>query len=209
METLKANGELENTLIIFTSDNGGLSRGLPGKHKGGHNSNSGFRGSKAQVYEGGHRVPFIARWGNGKQNSPIKPGTLSDALIGLQDLYATFAEITFQPMQISDGLDSQSFLGTLLGKKGRKNLVRPILIQANNGKYHGQQSKKSVRENSWKLICTKELKPIELYSLTDDPMESQNKIEEKSQISRIKRMSSELRENFKFIQKYRPFSFRK
>ena len=78
IEALKANGELEKTLIIFTSDNGGLSRGLSGKHKGGHNSNSGFRGSKAQVYEGGHRVPFIARWGNGNEHSPIKPGALSD-----------------------------------------------------------------------------------------------------------------------------------
>ena len=74
IEALQANGELEKTLIIFTSDNGGLSRGLSGKHKGGHNSNSGFRGSKAQVYEGGHRVPFIARWGNGNEHSPIKPG---------------------------------------------------------------------------------------------------------------------------------------
>ena len=206
IETLKKNGELENTLIIFTSDNGGLSRGLPGKHKGGHNSNSGFRGSKAQVYEGGHRVPFIARWGNGKEHSPIKPGTLSDALIGLQDLYATFAEITFQPMQISDGLDSQSFLGTLLGKKG-ENTRSSILIQANNGKYHGQQSKKSVRENSWKLICTKDLKPIELYNLSNDPMESQNQIAEKSQLSRIKRMSSEMREILTSSRSTAPFLF--
>ena len=179
IEALKAKGELENTLIIFTSDNGGLSRGLPGRYKGGHNSNSGFRGSKAQVYEGGHRVPFIARWGDGKENSPIKPATISEALIGLQDLYATFSEITLQPMQISDGLDSQSFLGTLLGKKDAKTRSS-ILIQANNGKYHGQQSKKSVRENSWKLICTKDLKPVELYNLANDPMERQNKIAKKS-----------------------------
>jgi hypothetical protein len=151
-------------------------------------------------------VPFIARWGNGKQNSPIKPGTLSDALIGLQDLYATFAEITFQPMQISDGLDSQSFLGTLLGKKD-ENTRSSILIQANNGKYHGQQSKKSVRENSWKLICTKDLKPIELYNLANDPMESQNQIAEKSQLSRIKRMSSELRKILNSSRSTDPFLF--
>ena len=68
-----------------------------------------------------------------------------------------------------------------------------MVIQANNGNYHGQQSKKSVRENSWKLICTKDLKPIELYNLANDPMESQNQIAEKSQLNRVKRMSSELR----------------
>ena len=51
MEALKANGELENTLIIFTSDNGGLSRGPIGKSRAGHNSNEGLRVSKAQIYE--------------------------------------------------------------------------------------------------------------------------------------------------------------
>ena len=95
-------------------------------------------------------------------------------------------------MQKSDGLDSQSFLETLIGKKDA-NTRSSMVIQANNGNYHGQQSKKSVRENSWKLICTKDLKPIELYNLANDPMESQNQIAEKSQLNRVKRMSSELR----------------
>ena len=191
ISSLRNFGELENTLILFTSDNGGLSRGIPGQYKGEHNSNAGFRGSKAQVYEGGHRVPLVARWGNGNQNSPIPPGSESNALIGLQDLYATFAELTMQPMGLEDALDSQSFLGSLLGKKDKLNRTS-LLIQANNGKYHGQQSKKSVREKEWKLIVTKELEPIELYDLKSDPMESKNRIKEDNQSSRIKRMSSDL-----------------
>jgi arylsulfatase A-like enzyme len=171
ISSLKSAGELENTLLIFTSDNGGLSRGARGQYKGEHNSNAGFRGSKAQIYEGGHRVPFIARWGNGKQNSQISPRAVSDSLIGLQDIYATLAELTNQPMNQGDGLDSQSFLSSLLGQKN--SLARSsLLIQANNGTFHGQQSKKSVRENDWKLITTKELKPIELYDLDNDPMET-------------------------------------
>ena len=201
---LKSAGEFENTLIIFTSDNGGLSRVSSGRYRSDHNSNEGFRGSKAQVYEGGHRVPFIARWGNGNKNSPIPAGSQSDALIGLQDIYATFAELIKQPMGFRDGLDSQSFLGSLVGEKivpGRTSL----LIQANNGKSHGQQSKKSVRERNWKLITTKELNPIELYDLSDDPMESKNRINEGAQTNRVKRMVSELRRIMKSSRSTEPF----
>ena len=201
---LKSAGELENTLIIFTSDNGGLSRGSFGKYREDHNSNEGFRGSKAQVYEGGHRVPFIARWGNGNKDSPISAGSHSDALIGLQDLYATFAELLKQPMGLRDGLDSQSFLGSLVGEKivpGRTSL----LIQANNGKSHGQQSKKAVRESNWKLITTKELKPIELYDLSNDPLESKNRIAEDAQISRVRRMAFELKRMINSSRSTEPF----
>ena len=189
---LQALGELENTLIIFTSDNGGLSRGPPGDHKVGHNSNAGYRGSKAQVYEGGHRVPFIARWGNGKKNSPINPGIQSSALIGLQDLYATLSELTGQSMDLTDGLDSQSFLSSLLGNKNSSSRSS-LFMQANNGKLFSQQSKKTVREKNWKLIATKELKPTELYDLDSDPMESKNRIAEESQVDRVRRMHNELK----------------
>lgn len=199
MTKLKEAGELENTLIIFTSDNGGLSRGAPGKHRGGHNSNAGFRGSKAQVYEGGHRVPLIIRWGNGKKDSPVQPNSVSDALIGLQDLFATFAELTTQQMNHKHGLDSQSFLGVLLSKKDVQQR-ESLLVQANDGSFHGQQSKKMIRQESWKLIATKELDPVELYDLKSDPMETTNLIREISQEKRVNRMNLELK---KLIQSQR------
>ena len=189
---LRKAGELQNTLIIFTSDNGGLSRGAPGKHRGGHNSNAGFRGSKAQIYEGGHRVPFIVHWGNGQKDSPVQPGSISDGLIGLQDLFATFAEITSQPMNRAHGLDSQSFLSMLLGKKDAQ-ARQSLLVQANNGTFHGQQSKKMLRNGAWKLIATKELEPVELYDLATDPLENTNLIEEISQKTRVSRMTLELK----------------
>jgi len=191
IEKLKAAGELENTLIIFTSDNGGLSRGAPGKEKGKHNSNAGFRGSKAQIYEGGHRIPFIARWGNGKEGSPVEPNTTCDALIGLQDLFATFAKLTTQPIDERHGLDSQSFLDVMIGIKDAPRR-KSLLVQANNGSFAGQQSKKMLREDSWKLIATKELVPIELYDLAQDPMESTDLLGEISQEKRVKRMQEEL-----------------
>ncbi len=204
VEELKRQGELENTLILFTSDNGGLARGPVGLQNGDHNSNAGLRGSKAQIYEGGHRVPFIASWGNGAKNSPIQAGSQSKALIGLQDLFATFAELTTQSMKTGDGLDSQSFLGILLGEN--KSTERSeLLVQANNGKYFNQQSKKALRENQWKLIATKELKPVELYDLASDPAESRNRIEESAQSQRVQRMSSNLQSVFRSKRSTKPY----
>ncbi|HBP81240.1 MAG TPA: arylsulfatase, partial [Planctomycetaceae bacterium] len=78
---LKAHEILENTLILFTSDNGGLARGKPSHKLLGHNSNAPLRGSKATIWEGGHRVPLIARWGDGTPTgSPITPAATSSAL---------------------------------------------------------------------------------------------------------------------------------
>ncbi len=191
MEELKRHGELENTLILFTSDNGGLARGPVGKPNLGHNSNAGLRGSKAQIYEGGHRVPFIVSWGNGKKNSPIQPGSRSSALVGLQDLFATFSELSAQSVGLKDALDSQSFLGILLGKEKSKERST-LLLQANNGKFFNQQSKKAIRENQWKLIASKDLIPIELYDLKNDRMEAINLIKESSQTQRVKRMTRDL-----------------
>tara|TARA_B100001093_G_scaffold224313_1_gene214938 strand:+ start:5648 stop:9148 length:3501 start_codon:yes stop_codon:yes gene_type:complete len=203
LEKLQKNGELENTLIIFTSDNGGLSRGPVGQYKGDHNSNHGFRGSKAQVYEGGHRVPLIVRWGNGKNNSLVKAGSVSNSLVGLQDLYATLAELTVQPMDSNQGLDSESFLPVLLSQKITPRT--PLLIQSNTGTFFGQQSKKALRENSWKLIVTKNHDPIELYDLDSDPMETKNRIEEDLMSERVERMHRNLKKIIKSARSTLPF----
>jgi arylsulfatase A len=152
-----------NTLVIFTSDNGGLSRGKPGAPRGGHNSNAPLRGSKAQVWEGGHRVPFIAHW-----PSEILAGS-SDALIGLQDLYATLLDLTDQPFDPKQGLDSVSFLPQL---KGAKQQARShLLVQANNENKPGQHNKKALRHGPWKLIFQDD-KPDALYNLDEDLSET-------------------------------------
>ena len=120
IERLRHHGELDNTLILFVSDNGGLSRGKPGAQKLGHDSCGGLRGSKASIWEGGHRIPMIVRWGNGTPaGSVIAPGTRSDALVGLQDIYATFADLTGQAVEPDQGLDSESFLPVLNGDRDR------------------------------------------------------------------------------------------
>lgn len=191
MQRLRDIGELENTLILFTSDNGGLSRGKPGKKRLNHDSCAGLRGSKASIWEGGHRVPLIAKWGDGTAaGSVIQPGSQSELIVGLQDVNATLTELTGQDMGDSQGLDSESFLPALRGQESDSRST--LLVQANDGKGFGQRLMKMVREGPWKLITTKELKPVHLYNLSSDRMETINLIEDPNQQARIQRMSNEL-----------------
>jgi arylsulfatase A-like enzyme len=185
IEKLREAGELENTLLIFTSDNGGLVWGEAGKQ--GHKACGSLRGAKSEIWEGGHRVPFIARWGKG-----IQPGSRSDALIGLQDIYATLAELTGQELDPSQGLDSQSFLSVLIGEATASPRAT-LFVQANEENVDGQRLMKMVRDGDWKLITTRDLKPVELYHLKTDPSEKHNLINHPEQRRRIEKMHNELK----------------
>ena len=192
VKRLKQSGELADTLFLFTSDNGGLARKrATGNVLEGHDSCAGLRGSKAQIYEGGHRVPLVARWGDGtSEGSVIPPDSRSHALIGLQDIYATLSELTKKPMATDQGLDSVSFFKSLLGdveNRGRNTLM----VQANNGPGLAQRLKKMVRQGDWKLITTREGKPTELYNLQTDLSEQNNLIADPNQQQRIADMRAE------------------
>src|SRR5262249_22970853 len=104
LDALERGGIADNTLVILTSDNGcspvANFAELAGK---GHNPNSHFRGHKADIYDGGHHIPFLVRW-PGK----IKAGSTSDQLICLNDLMATCAEIVGAKLPDSAGEDSVS-----------------------------------------------------------------------------------------------------
>ena len=193
VDHLKTQGLLKNTLILFASDNGGLARGKPGNHRLDHNSNAPLRGSKATVWEGGHRVPLIARWGDGTQpGSTIAQAVTSSALVGLQDIFATLAELTGQTLDPKhDGLDSQSFLPALL-QQDSSRLRHELLIQANDGDGWGQKLAKAFRKNQWKLITTKEKKPLHLFNLHEDLAEKHDLIESGDQKQRVAMMLSGL-----------------
>ena len=108
LEALEAHGISEETLIIFTSDNGcSPEANYQELAEYGHNPSYVFRGHKADIYEGGHRVPFVVRW-PGK----IKEATESHQVICLTDLLATVADITGASMSSRDGADSYSLLRT-------------------------------------------------------------------------------------------------
>jgi arylsulfatase A-like enzyme len=132
----------DSTLVIFTSDNGCSPQAkfdeLLAK---GHNPSHVFRGHKADIYEGGHRVPFLVRW-PGK----VKPGSTTDQLTCLIDVLATVAEILGAKLPDNAAEDSVSFLPTLLGHSDKP--TRTTLIN------HSINGSFAIREGNWKLcLC--------------------------------------------------------
>jgi arylsulfatase A-like enzyme len=165
-----------HTLLIVSSDNGGVldhgdtvERDRDVKSNNGHAFNGPLRGTKGTAYEGGTRVPLIARW-----PGRIKPGT-SDDLVCLVDTLATCAALTGQPLPAEAGPDSFNLLPILLGQK-RDKPVRDHLIE------HSQRM--GVRLGQWKLIIPMSAKKLgkgpaantqpELYNLADDIGETDN-----------------------------------
>lgn len=139
MNALEAQGLAENTIVIFTSDNGGmLNQEGQRTVKKGHLMNGELLGSKFGAWEGGHRVPMIIRW-PGK----VPAGSVSDELISHVDFLATFAEIVGQPLDNPE--DSLNQLETITGTP--ESPVRDTLVICPNSPYH-----LSIRRGDWVYI---------------------------------------------------------
>ncbi len=134
LDTLDKHNLTNNTLVIVTSDNG------PRRGKNGHKSAGDFRGYKANIWEGGHRVPFIARW-PGK----IEPGKTNDEVISLTDMLATFAALTETELSKNEGEDSYNTLPALLGKSKRQLPSQARIFHSGRGVF-------AIRKDKWKLI---------------------------------------------------------
>ncbi len=178
-EILKTLDRLElskNTLVIFSSDNGSS-----GRNFNGHIANGPLRGGKGDLTEGGHRVPFVARW-PGK----IKPGTRSKQLISQTDMMATFAAIIRKKLPPGAGPDSDNVLPALLGGK-LPDPQRYVVMSS------GGTGALSIRSGKWKLLMgqgdcgyrefvTKKPQPApkpgappaQLYNLDEDIGETNN-----------------------------------
>ncbi len=171
----------ENTIVIFTSDNGCSPQGnFDALKEHGHDPSGGFRGHKADIYEGGHRVPFIVRWPAG-----IKGGQKTDAVACLTDFYATMQDITGQPAEDLGGEDSFSLVPAFEGKAqtDRKTLIS-----------HSIGGSFSIREGDWKLCLSagsggwsaprepdaakQGLPPMQLFNLKVDRGEQKNLVDE-------------------------------
>jgi arylsulfatase A-like enzyme len=166
----------DNTLVIFTSDNGGvMDDGYEDVGSFDYHPNAPLRGTKGTLFEGGHRVPFLARW-PGK----IKEGTTSAALMAHLDMPATFAALAGAKIPAGQCRDSQDLSNALLGKteSGRADFV------AHTG---GTQGPFALRAGDWKFITPgggnygkakdgkKKTPPVpQLYNLKDDPAEEKN-----------------------------------
>ena len=142
LAALDRNGLTENTLVVLTSDNGARPPGklLDLKDFKDHKCNGPWRGTKRQIYEGGHRIPLIVRW-PGK----VKKNTLSDETVCLTDFFATFAKILKQPLPKNAGEDSCDLTDLLLGKPYKHPLRQATVHHSVSGQF-------AIRQGSWKLI---------------------------------------------------------
>ncbi|WP_373496812.1 arylsulfatase [Aquiflexum sp.] len=184
---LDEHGLLENTLLIFTSDNGCSPRAsFPELMKVGHHPSYIFRGHKADIFEGGLRVPFIVHWPE-KVSSPKS----TEVVISTTDLMATLAELTSYPLPPNAAEDSFSFLDILENK--------PTVIERPQVVLHSIEGRFAIRKEYWKLILwpgsggwsdpkTSEgleyLPSMQLYDLQRDPGETQNLIDQYPQVVR-------------------------
>src|SRR6185436_13902617 len=127
----------DNTLVIFTSDNGADWK-PEDKEKFAHRANANWKGEKADIWDAGHRIPFLARW-PGK----IPAGKVSDELGCLTDFIATAAEIAGAKLPRDAGEDSFNLFPALQGKKGKP--IREAIV------HHSSQGLFAIRQGQWKL----------------------------------------------------------
>lgn len=198
---LKESGVDDNTIVIFTADNGFAPYvKIPKMFEAGYKPSADWRGSKATIYEGGHRVPFLVRW-----PGTVAAGQTCDQTICTTDFFATFAEILKAEESIPDNAaeDSFSFYPLL---KGETDSIRPFTI------HHDIGGRFAIRKGPWKLILSAKsgsnwggvpgvppintpAKVVQLYNLADDPGETRNL--EDSHPNKIKELIDDLAKAFR------------
>ena len=196
LEAIADSGQEENTMVIYTSDNGsfmyrrkdGQNHHLnndtdQGYRPADHSANLHWRGTKADVWEGGHRVPFFIRWKKGG----IEAGTQVQRVTCHTDIFATIAEAVGKPVPAGSAQDSFSFLPAARGKAETK--PRPGVIN------HSASGIFAIRRGPWKLVAGSGSggrqgprgkpfqKPYHLYNLKEDPGEVVNLIESETSIA--------------------------
>ncbi|MGE3803566.1 MAG: sulfatase-like hydrolase/transferase [Gemmataceae bacterium] len=159
LATLASTGLADNTIVVFTSDNGGqLDVGA---------NNGPLRGGKQMMYEGGLKVPAAVVW-----PGHIKPGSSSDWQALTMDLLPTLLEAAGVP--VKHPIDGVSFLPTLLGKE-QPTLKRELYFtRREGGNAYGGKTIDALIDGNWKILQNSPWQPLELYNLRDDPKEANN-----------------------------------
>lgn len=196
LAALDAAGIAEDTLVVFTTDNG-ASRVPSGceelEREHGHHSSHIYRGYKSDIWDGGHRLPFLARW-----PAAVAPGSRCDQPVGLFDLYATAADLLGVSIAPGQGEDSLSLLPALRG--GRIDAAARTLI------HHSLYGRFAVRRGDWKLCrcpgsggwshptdqeATDAAEDsVQLYDLAAEPGETSNRAADEP--DRVRELTAEL-----------------
>jgi arylsulfatase A len=168
LDLLDAQQLTDNTLVVFTSDNGPETTWKERAKRFRHQSNAIYREGKRSIYEGGHRVPFFVRW-----PAKVSPGSKHAGAVCQTDLLATFAEIVAQKLPETAGEDSVSFYPALAGGDPVSAPRGPMI-------HHSAQGRLAVRSGKWKLVMEGKSKRLgrELYDLDADPSENTDVIAE-------------------------------
>ena len=215
LETLDLLELADNTIVIYTSDNGGLYHWWEAKetddlahYKGGgrgasmrefgHQGNAWMRGTKADIWEGGHRVPFLVRW-----PAKVPAGKVCDSLVDLTDLLATMADITATGLPAGAGPDSVSLLPALLD---------PEVTVREHTVHLSFRGVFAIRQGPWKLVPEhrgsggfsqpRDLDPAteggpkgQLYHLGEDRAETDNRYDEEPEVvARLTKLLETIRE---------------
>ncbi|WKX76725.1 sulfatase-like hydrolase/transferase [Zobellia laminariae] len=171
-------GIADNTVVVFTSDNGPHTEG--GADPEYFDSNGPFRGTKRDLYEGGIRVPMIAAW-PGK----IRPGSTTELVSAFWDVFPTFSEIA--GIETPEGLDGISFLPTLLGHEDLQKNHEYLYWE-----FHEKGGRQAIRKDNWKAVKYDVFGgadvAIKLYDLTTDIGEQNNVAEKNPEV--IKEMKT-------------------
>ncbi len=176
LDALEEAGLSENTIVIFTSDNGPVYddgyedgttvRTSTAEVDRGHDGSGIYRGGKYQIYEGGTRVPFIVRW-----PARIQPGK-SAALVNQIDFLASFAALVDAELPADQAGDSRNILPALLGED---STGLPYMVEEAGRRV-------ALRQGPWKFITRQGNNPLELYNLESDPGEQHNVADEHEEI---------------------------
>jgi arylsulfatase A-like enzyme len=167
MSTLEETGLTEKTIIIFTSDHGGLSNRGATSQRPLATSNLPLRAGKGHLYEGGIRVPMVVKW-----PGVTKAGTETERIVTGSDHYPAILQMAGQPLQPKQHLDGISYVDTLRGKTTQR--PGPIFWHSPKGRpsQTGDTNCSAIRKGDWKLMEFFDEDRIELYNLAKDPYET-------------------------------------
>ena len=180
MKALKDAGVDDNTILVFSTDNGCSPQAkFDELQEKGHYPSYIYRGHKADLFDGGHRIPCVVRW-----PAQVKPHTVSQTVC-LTDFFATFAAVADYQLKDSEGEDSYNILPLLLNEK-ESNVIREATV------HHSINGDFTIRKGEWKLLLSpgsggwsfprpgtdddviKTLPLVQLYNMKDDPAETKN-----------------------------------